>query len=231
MYHSLIISGRNTFDAWGMVPTSRPAVNPPSVKTTYVDLPASHGVLDYTSLLLEETPFGQREGSWEFVLRPGANWANVYASVLNYLHGARHTVILEDDPAFQYEGRLQVRQWRSDPKYSRITIDYQLDPFKYSVVSSGETDWLWNDLFAADIRYGRFSVAGTKYRNLTNEGMKAAIPTFNCTAPMTVQFGGRSYTLVRGKNYNANFALKPGDNIMVFSGNGDVTVNYREVSL
>ena len=148
-----------------------------------------------------------------------------------YLHGARHTVILEDDPAFQYEGRLQVRQWRSDPKYSRISIGYQLDPFKYSVVSSGETDWLWNDLFAVDVRYGRFSVAGTKYRNLINEGMKATIPTFNCTAPMTVQFGGRSYALVRGKNYNANLALKPGDNIMVFSGNGDVTVNYREVSL
>ena len=65
MYHSLIISGRNTYDAWGLVPVSRPVMDPPQVKTTCVDLPASHGVLDYTSLLLAEVPYGQRKGSWE----------------------------------------------------------------------------------------------------------------------------------------------------------------------
>ena len=68
MHHSLIISGRNTYDAWGLIPTSRPVVDPPEIKATYVDLPASHGVLDYTSLLLAEVPYGQRKGSWEFML-------------------------------------------------------------------------------------------------------------------------------------------------------------------
>ena len=37
MYHSIIISGKNTYDEWGLVPMSRPVVNPPTVKTTYVD--------------------------------------------------------------------------------------------------------------------------------------------------------------------------------------------------
>lgn len=68
MYHSIIISGKNTFDEWGLVPTSRPVINPPEVKTTYVDLPSSHGQLDYTDLLLAETPYGQRKGSWEFYI-------------------------------------------------------------------------------------------------------------------------------------------------------------------
>ena len=231
MYHSLIISGKNTFSEWGMVPTTRPVVNPPAVKTTYVDLPASHGVLDYTALLLGEPPLGQRKGSWEFALKPGDSWIYVYESVMNFLHGRRHTVILEDDPLYQYVGRLSVNKWKSDPGYSRITIDYTLDPFKYNVSSSDDTDWLWNELFVDVIRYGRFTVSGTKYRNLVNEGALSTIPTFTCENPMTVEFGSQTYNLVRGKNYNANLVLFPGDNIMLFTGNGDVTVGYREVSL
>ena len=122
-------------------------------------------------------------------------------------------------------------KWKSDPGYSRITIDYTLDPFKYNVVSSDDTDWLWNELFVDVIRYGRFTVSGTKYRNLVNEGALSTIPTFTCENPMTVEFGSQTYNLVRGKNYNANLVLSPGDNIMLFTGNGDVTVGYREVSL
>ena len=231
MYHSIIISGKNTYGEWGMVPATRPLVSPPEVKTTYVDLPSSHGSLDYTSMLLGETPYGQREGSWEFVLRPGREWAAVYSSLLNYLHGARHTVILEDDPAFQYAGRLSVNAWKSDAEDSSITIDYSLDPFKYSTASSDDADWLWDDLFVDYIRYGTFEVTGTKHRNFINLGLKPAIPTFTCSAPMDVQFNGRTFSLVRGKNSNANLALAPGDNLMVFSGNGTVTAAYREVSL
>ena len=231
MYHSLIISGKNTYDEWKMVPTSRPVVNPPEVKTSYVDLPSSHGQLDYSHYLLGEVPFGQRTGSWEFTLKPGVSWAIVYSSILNYLHGVRHTVILEDNPVFQYVGRLSVNEWRSDADRSLITIDYNLDPFKYSTQSSDDADWLWNDLFVDYIRYGRFEVVGTKHRNLINSGLRVAIPTFTCSAPMSVLFQGASFSLITGKNTNANLALAPGDNIMVFSGNGSVTVAYREVSL
>ena len=52
------------------------------------------------------------------MLKPGTSWANVYSSILNYLHGVRHTVILEDNPAFQYVGRLAVNEWKSDQKRS-----------------------------------------------------------------------------------------------------------------
>ena len=231
MYHSIIISGKNTYEAWGLVPTSRPVINPPEVKTTYVDLPASNGILDYSDLLMGAVPYGQREGSWEFALRPGRKWASMYSSIMNYLHGRRHKVILEDDPAFQYSGRLSVNAWKSDPQYSLLTIDYNLDPFKQSVISSDEKDWLWNDLFTCTIRYGSFYVDSSKYRNFINEGMETATPTFECSSAMSVLYGGTLYGLAAGENYNANLALQPGDNIMLFLGNGTVKVSYREVSL
>lgn len=231
MYHSIIISGKNTYDEWGLVPTSRPLINPPAVKTSYLDLPSVHGQLDYTEYLSQEVPYGQREGSWEFSLRPRSNWANVYSAILNYLHGKRHIVILEDNPLYQYVGRLSVNEWQSNQNRSIIVIDYNLDPFKYSTEASDETEWMWDDLFADCIRYGRFTVSGQKYRNFVNNGMKEAIPTLTCSAAMKVTFNDAQFSLLKGKNYNANLALQPGDNEMLFVGNGEVTVSYREVSL
>ena len=231
MYQSIIISGKNTYTEWGIVPTSRPHIVPPEVKTSDVDLPSSHGVLDYTDLLLAETPYGQRKGSWEFAVKPGNLWVDVYSSILNYLHGIKHTVILEDDPGYLYTGRLKVNDWKSEERYSTITIDYNLDPFKYSVEASDDTEWQWNDLFQDVVRYGRFTVTGSKYRNLINRGKRPAIPTFTCSAPVSVLYHNTTYNLVTGKNYNANLALLPGDNEMLFTGNAEVTASYREVSL
>jgi len=231
MYHSIIVSGRDLYREWGLVPTARPVINPPSVKTTYVDLPSSDGGLDYTDLLLGRPPFGYREGSWEFALKGRQNWQEVFGSIMNYLHGAEHTIVLEDDPSFYYTGRLSVNSWKSDKGYSRIVIDYCLDPFRRSLKDSDEGDWLWNDLFQKTIRYGTFRVEGQKYRNLIYEGLRPTVPVFTCSAPMTVEYHGSSFSLVPGENINRNLALQQGDNIMLFHGDGIVTVKYREVSL
>lgn len=231
MYHSLIISGKNTYETWGMVPTSRPVVNPPEVRTTQVDLPAADGVLDYTELLTGRVPYGQRTGSWEFTLRPGVKWVQVYTSLLNELHGLQHTIVLEDDPRFQYTGRLSVSAWKSDPSRTTVTIDYNLSPYRQSIHASDDQDWLWDDAFTETIRYGSFAVAGEKWRNFINEGGWNVTPVFTCSAAMEVEYRGSTYNLIPGQNANANLALQPGDNIMVFRGNGTVSVHYREVSL
>ncbi len=231
MYHSITITDKNTYDDFGLMPTSRPLVNPPEVKTAYTDLPSSHGHLDYTEYLLSEVPYGQREGSWEFVCKPGVAWAEAYSSIMNYTHGQKHKIILEDDPGYVYTGRLSVNQWTSDKEMSTVVIDYNLAPFKYPTETTEDMDWLWNDLFEILIKYGTFQVSGQKYRTFINNGARVAVPTFTCSAPMTVTYGGQSFTLVAGKNYNINLGLQPGDNEMVFYGNGTVTVSYSEVSL
>lgn len=127
-YHSIIISGKNTYGEWEMYPTSRPHVAPPEVKTSYVDVPGADGGLDYTDLLTGEPRFGYRKGSWEFLLIPQERWPDVYRSLCNFLNGRVHTVVLEDDPTWQYTGRLSVNKWESAAHNSLITIDYILDP-------------------------------------------------------------------------------------------------------
>lgn len=232
MIHTIKVSGKDLYAEWGLVPTSRPVVNPPRVKTTYQDLPSQHGQLDYTDYLLQEVPYGQREGSWEFRVKPKkGTWATVYSSIMNYLHGKQHTVILEDDPLFFYVGRLSVNEWQSNPNRSAIVIDYNFDPFKYSVTAVDDDEWTWNEIFFDWFHYRDFNVNGSKYRNFVNAGIKESIPTFTCSAPITVKYRGAEFNLVKGINYNSNFVLYPGDNEMQFIGYADVKVSYREVSL
>ena len=137
-YHSIIISGKNTYGEWEMYPTSRPHVAPPEVKTSYVDLPGADGGLDYTDLLTGEPRYGYRKGSWEFLLIPQDRWASVYRSLVSFLHGRQHTVILEDDPDYVYTGRLSVNEWQSAAHNSLITIDYILEPHARNI--SGEEE-------------------------------------------------------------------------------------------
>lgn len=113
-------------------------------------------MLDYTTLLLDEVPYGQRKGTWEFVLRPVARCSSV-----NYLHGVRHIIILKDAPAFPYVVRHTVNTWKSEPQYSCITIDYDLDPFRYSISASDDKDWLRNNVFVDLIRYRTFTMPGS----------------------------------------------------------------------
>lgn len=139
-YHSIIISGKNTYGEWEMYPTSRPHVAPPEVKTSYVDLPGADGGLDYTDLLTGEPRYGYRKGSWEFLLIPQDRWAAVYRSLVNFLHGKQHTVILEDDPNYVYTGRLSVNEWQSAAHNSLITIDYILEPFPRNISGQEEDE-------------------------------------------------------------------------------------------
>jgi len=212
-----------------MIPTSRPLVNPPDVKTTYLDNPGGNGSLDYTDSLTGTVLYGQRTGSWEFWLKPEAEWANVYSSLLNYLHGMRHTIILEDDPGYMYVGRLTINAWKSDQHNSLLTLDYNLDPFK--MTANEEEDWLWDDYFNKTIHYKTFKVYGDKYITFVNNGSNPIVPTITCSETTQVIFNGQTYTLMKGLNSNKNLSLAPGNNIMQFIGESTIHIRYQEVSL
>ncbi len=64
-------------------------------------------------------------------------------TLLDYLHGQSMRAVLEDDPEYFYEGRFTVNAWKSEKDWSRIVIDYDVGPYKWSVLSSID-DWLWD---------------------------------------------------------------------------------------
>ena len=156
------MNGINTWDDWHLIPSSRPLITPPSFKSNYIDVPGANGSIDASTTILtyprytqsgsiaastvsESYPtYNNRTGSIEFYAMNGyGEWFNRYSDAMDYLHGQKVKIILEDEPDYYYQGRMTVNQWRSEKDWSKITLDYNVAPFKYELFSSLES-WLWD---------------------------------------------------------------------------------------
>ena len=131
--------GINTWDDWHLIPSSRPQIAPPEVYTNYVDLPAAHGKLDLSEYLTGAPVYKNRTGSLEFIFANGYGfWAERHNQIYNFLHGKKLYMSLWDEPEYYYYGRFKVQKPNSDGKtnWTTVTIDYELDPFKFRLPPS-----------------------------------------------------------------------------------------------
>lgn len=210
---------KNSWTDWHMVPSSRPVINPPEPKKTIIEIPGSNGVIDLTESLTGDVTYGNRTGSIEFIVmndKPMA-WYELYNEIMNTIHGRLCQISLEEEPDWYYEGRLEVNEWRSDPDYSRITIDYDLDPFKYKKTAVSD----------------KFTVSSTVTKTYTNS-RKPVVPTFNVASGsnnLKVTFKGVEHSLTTGSQAVAGIVFEEGNNTLKFTGTGTVTVIYREGKL
>ena len=108
MYHSLTIGNKNTYSDWYLVPDGRLSIAPPSVKTTFVEVPGGSGSLDLSQLLTSYPLYKNREGELKFhVLNDKPyTWSELYHEIVNSIHGKKLKIVLEDDPDYYYEGIL-----------------------------------------------------------------------------------------------------------------------------
>lgn len=223
----------NTYDDWRIVPESRPLVNPPEVRTEFVDIPGADGSLDYTEALAG-IKFKNREGSWTFYVlnelfdrsRSYLPWNELYTLIMRKLHGRRKMIRLESDPGFYYMGRLFVDSWSSDKDYSKITIRYNIDPYKQPDKTTKEYDWQWSELFNNVIYYGTFDVDGKKDRNFFNYQEHPIVPKYHFDAPMNVFDERSGQTRSYQSGTHDGWELLEGDNFYVFYGTGRVVVDY-----
>ena len=225
MYHSITIGEKNTFDDWHLVSTSRPLVNPPKVKSNYIEIPGRDGVIDLTDALIGRATYSNRTGSWEFIVLneygPGQDWTILYTEIMEYLHGQNYKVILaDDDPGFYYYGRLDVNQWRSNPTWSRIVIDYNLGPYKYDLSYTDE-GWLW-DPFNFETGYVQsiknIPITGnTTYDALVVNRIENYIPIILTSASgLKVEWAGEEHDLDKGTNTITDIKLDTGENTLRF---------------
>lgn len=174
------MNGINTWDDWHLIPSSRPLITPPSFKSNYIDVPGANGSIDASTTLVSYPKYSQtgaiadstvvesyptynnRTGSIEFyVMNDYGEWYNRYSDAMDYLHGQKVKIILEDEPDYYYQGRMTVNQWRSEKDWSKITLDYNVAPFKYELFSSVE-DWLWDPFsFIDGVIRPRYTVFST----------------------------------------------------------------------
>ena len=150
--HSLLIGERHTWRDWHLVPSSPPMIVPAKPRTRYIDIPGRNGRLDASEFLGGIT-YDDREGTWQFIIDPETDidggyiyhFETIYSDIMQYIQGKRLNVVLVDDPAYYYNGRLYVDSISSEDSNRTITIHYTLDPFK-RLVTKNVSEWLWNEL-------------------------------------------------------------------------------------
>lgn len=210
----------NTWTDWHMVPSSRPVISPPRAKKTIIDIPGSNNRIDLTETLSGDVTYENRTGSIEFIVmnEKPMTWYELYNTILNTIHGRRVGFSLEEEPDWYYEGRVEVNEWKSDPDFSRIVIEYDVDPFKYKKLPTTET----------------FSVSsGVTARKTYRNSRMPVIPKITASASgMTVKFKGTTYNLAQGEQVVAGIIFEGNSNNQLeFTGNGNITVTYQEGKL
>lgn len=253
MYHSITFgdgtlktngtfAGTNTWDDWHLIPSSRPTLTMPEYSKKFVDIPGMHGSYDLSDFLTGTPTFTDRTGSFEFFVMQGyENWMTTYRKVATFLHGKRMKMVLEDDPGYYYEGRFSMNQFKSEASYSRIVIDYQVSPFKYSIHERGTTRTVWDTFnFETDTDWSMLQSI-TVQSGLDGQDVTITIPGYDYPFPVVVTLlSGNSVTCTMGSvsgsilAVNGTLDMGPvslGDNVLTIHGDGTVRVTFREGSL
>lgn len=136
---------KHTWTDWHLIPSKRPQLPPPSLKTNYVDIPGAHGHLDLSQVLTGEPRFENRTDSMDFILMNKSinqdgpqyevNWYERYSEIMNWLHGQNARMILDDDPTWTWVARFTVSGFESQNNYSTIQISYDAYPYKVKFTS------------------------------------------------------------------------------------------------
>lgn len=218
MYHSLIISGKNTWDAWKLIPSPRPYVEIAEPITNYQTIPGRNGALDLSEALTGHMLYSNRTGSWDFLVMndyPEYNWVTIRDSMASYIHGKKHTIILEDDPEWYYEGRLSF-DYQVDDNWSTVSIGYDLNPFKHPVYLPDS--------------YKDVAVNGPTQVYVTGYD-EWAVPRFIVFTPsqsgLYLIVDGQQYFLKEGTSFIPELVVGPGTHPFIFYGSGIVTIDYR----
>ena len=133
----------HTYRDWGLIPASRPVVELPEVKTSYVECDAlDGGGIDVTEALTGYPLYKNRTFEQTFYRQGKDNWPYAFDKIFNWLHGQQVKMILDDDPSHFYTGRISIKELKSDQYWSEITISGDLDPFKYCVYKSDDLPML-----------------------------------------------------------------------------------------
>lgn len=156
--HSILFDSKDSWADFGLVPTERPCVSMPPVRTSTIEIPGMNGLLDLSDIPLGYPTYGPRTGSWSFYVASdvtGLSWDQTYARLAAFFHGKRRKCILTDDRSYYYEGRFSLGDLKASKMCDEISINYTLDPFKWMIWTTCGP-WQWDPF---DFIYGEINQA------------------------------------------------------------------------
>ena len=219
---------KHSYNDFGLLLQSRVDVGTPAVKANTVDIQGGDGVIDLSDVLTGYAFFENRTITCTFTVMDARNkWSAIYSKLLNYFHGEKMKVVIDDDRSFYYFGRVSVNEWKSDKATATIVVEIDAEPYKYDVQASDGT-WEWDSFdFENGIinELGNIAINGTETVSIIGR-RKRFVPVITSTANMTVAFNGNTYNIEKGNNKIFDIEIIEGENLLTFTGTGTVSISY-----
>ena len=192
-------------------------LSPPKAATKYIDIPGRNGSLDYSQALTGYVVYEDREIELEFETETTSegDYMDKTAEVVNLLHGQRKTVVLDSDPEFMWDCRLEVDSERKNRRYSVVTVTGTAYPYKRKT-----TDTIVEQ-----------TVTDTATEITCNNLAEPVVPTIETSASMRIQFGGKTHNVQEGTHTIPDIVFLAGENVLTVTGPGTIKIKYREGSL
>lgn len=243
--YGVTFGDKHTYRDWGLLPTLRPEVSPPEPKIIRVDVPGADGSLDLTQSLTADVKYKNRKIDFEFLVIGGReHWSMLYSDILDYLHGQNMQIILDEDPEYYYNGRVEVDSWKSNQDMSRIALVAEVEPYKLSRISTTDP-WLWDTFnFETGIitnynamPFDSITTPNQRFYCIVT-GRKWIVPEFTVTSSggadvtlaVSTPRGWRSVVCPSGvptKNYNVVWSAGRWIVQVNTQASGTITIDYR----
>lgn len=170
---------KNSLRDWGIYLKNRPSISPPEPKTSYIEIAGRDGDIDASESLTGYMNYKDRDIEMEFtIIDPREFWSEKYSEIMDYMHGRKMRIIMDEAPDYYYEGRITVGTWDSERKKSTLPISAKVYPYKKAVQST-LSDWLWDpfNFESGIIRSGYTNLTVTEDENTTLSVTGSRMPT------------------------------------------------------
>lgn len=229
IFTSVTINGCHMLRDLGLAMSRTDCVQPPEPKTITQDIPGADGAVDLTESLTGRPLYNNREIKMEFGRGLERNqWPGMYSKVMGLFHGKAVRVIFDDDPDYFYSGRAKVLEYARTQTLGTMVITVDAKPYKEELYG-GLDRWKWDSLnFRTGIirNYRELKVEGRREVRIAGRS-KTVVPIIISSTSMKVEWLGVQYDLIAGNNKIYDIAIPEGENILVFIGNGTVSIDYR----
>lgn len=203
----------HTFEDWGLLLSSF-SIGEATPKTEYVDIVGGNGTLDLTEIY-DHIFYKDRTHTITLTcLDDEVRFTSKLDEITAFLHGRKFKITCDFNKDWYYVGRVEVNKYATSKRLGTITLKAVCEPFKYKQYKT-----IINE-----------AINGVTEVNCVNSRMDV-VPVFRASAPMTFKFNGNQYALDDDDTIYNDIFFKEGNNIIEFTGQGNVTISYQEGTL
>ena len=220
--------GKHT-NEWDLL-LSKVSMTFPEPKTYSIEVPGRDGEIDLTESLTKDVKYKNRKITLEFnFIKAIKSFTGVVSQIATFLHGkSKSKIIIDGDDAYYYIGRVTINKKETDVKIGKLVLEVDADPYKYERYLSDE-EWVWDDFsFSDGIIYNLKNIEVRGNKELIVIGRRKHVTArYIVKGYITIEFNSIKYKLQDQEVTIPEIIFQEGENKVLLSGYGTLTISYR----